>query len=40
MDLGREIRTFTIEPITNPVPTQAPDESPVELPAVPVEAPA
>jgi hypothetical protein len=35
MDIGRDIRTYTIEPVVTPVP----DRTPAELPA-PAEPPA
>jgi hypothetical protein len=35
MDIGREIRTHTIEPITLPTPAEAPVETPAHTPAVP-----
>ncbi|HEX2503587.1 MAG TPA: hypothetical protein VHK00_06560 [Miltoncostaeaceae bacterium] len=36
MDIGRDIRTYTIEPLVTPVPERAPAELPVEAPAEPV----
>ncbi len=44
MDIGRPIRTYTIEPITSPVPAQVPVEpartDPLEAPAAPEPVPA
>jgi hypothetical protein len=44
MDIGRTIRTYTIEPITSPVPAQVPVEpappQPLEAPAAPEPVPA
>ncbi len=36
MDIGRDIRTYTIEPVVTPVPERAPAELPAEAPAEPV----
>ncbi len=36
MDIGRDIRTYTIEPLVTPVPERAPAELPAEAPAEPV----
>lgn len=35
MDIGREIRTYTVEPIHLPTPAEAPAEAPTRPPAVP-----
>ncbi len=35
MDIGREIRTYTIEPIDLPIPAETPVEAPSRVPAVP-----
>ena len=40
MDIGREIRTYTIEPVVTPVPTRAPAEPPATAPAPAEPAPA
>ena len=44
MDIGRPIRTHTIEPITSPVPAQVPvgpaRTDPLEAPTAPEPAPA
>ena len=39
MDIGRDIRTYTIEPITSPVPERVPVEVPHKAPAEPVPVP-
>ncbi len=39
MEIGRDIRTYTIEPITSPVPERVPVEVPDEAPAQPVPVP-
>jgi hypothetical protein len=38
MDIGRDIRTYTIEPAVSPVPERAPAELPEPAPAEPVPA--
>lgn len=38
MDIGRDIRTYTIEPVVTPVPERLPAELPAEAPAEPVPA--
>ena len=38
MDIGRDIRTYTIEPAETPVPERLPAELPAEAPAEPVPA--
>ena len=38
MDIGREIRTYTIEPVAPPVPVRVPDVAPA--PAEPATVPA
>jgi hypothetical protein len=35
MDIGREIRTYTIEPVVTPVPITSPAEAPAPAPAEP-----
>lgn len=40
MDIGRDIRTYTIEPITTPVPHEVPVELPAEVPLEPETVPA
>ena len=40
MDIGREIRIYTSEPIRTPISDVAPVESPEWVPAEPIEAPA
>ena len=36
MDIGREIRTYTIEPVVTPVPVRAPVEAPAPVAVEPV----
>ncbi len=36
MDIGRDIRTYTIEPLETPVPARTPAELPAQAPAEPV----
>jgi hypothetical protein len=38
MDIGRDIRTYTIEPAVSPVPERVPAELPDQAPAEPVPA--
>jgi hypothetical protein len=38
VDIGREIRTYTIEPVVTPVPVRAPAEPPAPAPAEPAPA--
>lgn len=38
MDIGRDIRTYTIEPLETPVPARTPLELPAQAPAEPVPA--
>jgi hypothetical protein len=40
VDIGREIRTYTIEPVVTPVPPRAPAEPPAPVPAPAEPAPA
>ncbi len=36
MDIGREIRTYTVEPVVTPVPVRVPAEPPAPVPVEPV----
>jgi hypothetical protein len=38
MDIGREIRTYTIEPVAPPVPVRAPIRAPLPAEPAPVRA--
>jgi hypothetical protein len=38
VDIGRDIRTYTIEPVIAPVPVRAPAVPPAPAPAEPVAA--
>lgn len=40
MDIGKEIRTITVEPVENPVPEKEPAKIPPKEPAKPEKVPA
>jgi hypothetical protein len=40
MDIGKEIRTITVEPVENPVPEREPVKAPPKEPAKPEKVPA